>query len=323
MCNLPFARHFCQVLIFLLLGSITLSADPIHHLVLTEASWQGPNIIRVPFTLTGTLITVRARVDTIEGNFFFDTGAKQLLLNHRYFPRQVRAPTLGSGGITGAVQVLGTEKVDTFRLDNLLTTKVAAEVIDFTHLELSKKIDLVGLIGAGVFRDYEVLFDYAARLLVFVRTDAKGERFENLPAWEYQPVDSFPISCAGHVAVIRLKFGEKTLKRFALDSGAEQNLLDIHSSKGFLKANFDLRRRVKLRGVGKQSVEVLSGMLQNARLDTLQFRPMATLLTTLTEINAAYQTEVDGLLGYEFLSQYPVSINYKKRRMTFYTSAKP
>ncbi len=323
MSNFPFARHFYQVLIFLLLGPLSLSAEPIHNLVLTEASWQSPNIIRVPFTLTGTLITVRARVDTIEGNFFFDTGAKQLLLNYRYFPRQLRASSIRNGGITGAVQVLGTEKIDTFQLDNLLSVKVSADVIDFTHLELSKKIDLVGLIGCEVYKDYEVLFDYEARLLVFVRTDAKGERFENLPTWEYQPVDSFPISCTGHVAIVRLKFGSKTIKRFALDSGAEQNLLDMHSGKGFLKENFEIRRRVKLRAVGQQSVEVLSGMLQNASLDTFQFKPMATLLTTLDEINAAYQTDVDGVLGYEFFSQRAVSINYKKRRMTFYTSAKP
>lgn len=316
-------RHYTfHILLLFLLSPLFLFADS-HNLTLTEASWQSPNIIRVPFTLTGTLITVRARVDTIEGNFFFDTGAKQLLLNYRYFPKQLRASSIKNGGITGAVQVLGNEKIDTFQLDNLLSVNVSADVIDLTHLEVSKKIDLVGLIGCEVYKDYEVLFDYEARLLVFVRIDAKGERFENLPNWEYQPTDSFPIVCTGHMAVIRLKFSPKTIKRFALDSGAEQNLLNIHAGKGFLKENFEIRRRVKLRAVGQQSVEVMSGVLKNASLDTIQFKPMATLLTTLDEINAAYQTDVDGVLGYEFFSQRAVSINYKKRRMTFYTSAKP
>lgn len=318
-----FTRRLLFLLFFLLGHCYLFATSPSHDLVLTEAAWQSPNIIRVPFTLTGTLITVRARVDTIEGNFFFDTGARQLLLNRRYFPHQVRMPRTGSGGTTGAVQVLGTEKIDTFQLDNLLTTTISAEVIDFTHLEFSKKMALVGLIGSEVFKDYEILFDYAAQLLVFVRTNAKGERFESLPRWEYQPTDSFPISCTEHVAVIRLKFGPKTTKKFALDSGAEQNMLNIHASRGFLKDNFEIRRRVKLRGVGQKSIEVVSGMLLHSSLDTMQFKPMATLLTSLAEINAAYQTEVDGILGYEFLSQRPVSINYKKRRITFYASAKP
>ena len=156
-------------------------------------------------------------VDSVEGNFFFDTGAPQLLLNSR--PGQ--APTIRNGGVTGAVQVLGMAKIDTFQLDNLLKTKASADIIDLTHLELAKKIDLVGLIGYAVFKEYEILFDYAAGLLIFIRTTAKGERFENLPRWEYQPGDSFPLSCAGHVAVVRLQFGTKP--RSASPSTRERN----------------------------------------------------------------------------------------------------
>jgi hypothetical protein len=91
----------------------------------------------------------------------------------------------------------------------------------------------------------------------------------------------------------------------------------------FLKENFEVRKRVKLRGTGNQSIEVVSGVLNNARLDTFQFKPMATLLLNLSEINAAYQTNVDGMLGYEFLSQRPMSINYRKRRITFYVKQRP
>ena len=64
-------------------------------------------------------------------------------------------------------------------------------------------------------------------------------------------------------------------------------------------------------------------MLQNASLDTFTFKPMATLLTNLSQINATYQTDVDGILGYEFLSQRPMSINHRKKRITFYVKERP
>ena len=296
---------------------------PQWDLVLTESEWVAPNIIRIPFTLTGTIITVRARADTIEGNFFFDTGANGLLLNHRYFGRTAGSPLTAGGGVTGKVQVLGSATVDTFVVENLLAADISAEVIDFRHIEDSKKIDLVGLIGYDVFKDYEVLFDYEASLLVLVRTDAGGNAFEPLPRWEYKPLGEAPVKTSGHVATVYLEFGPKSGKWFALDSGAEQNLLSSAAGKNFLKANFEIRRRVKLRGTGNQSLEVLSGLLNNARLDTFQFKPMATLLTNLSQINAAFKTNVDGVLGYEFLSQKIISINYRKRKVTFYVKERP
>lgn len=298
-------------------------APPQWELVLTESEWLGPNIIRIPFTLTGTLITVRARVDTVEGNFFFDTGASGLLLNYRYFGQGRGALLTDGGGVTGKVRVLGASRVDTFQLDNLLQANVGAELIDFTHIENAKRIDLVGLIGYAVFQDFEVLFDYEASLLVLIRTNNNGDPLEPLPRWEYQPLGNAPIKTEGHVAAVWLKFGSKQEKLFALDSGAEQNLLSTAAGKRFLKENFEIRKRVKLRGTGNQSIEVLSGVLQNAQLDTFQWRPMATLLTNMSEINAAYQINVDGMLGYEFLSQRPTSINYRKRRLTFYAKVRP
>ena len=308
---------------FLFAGCLSVRANPCRDLIFTESEWMGPNIIRIPFTLTGTLITVRAQVDSVEGNFFFDTGASGLLLNYRYFGNPRRTVTDEGGGVTGKVRVLGAVRADTFRLDNLLATNITAELIDFAHIENAKKTDLVGLIGYAVFRDFEVLFDYEASLLVLIRIDKNGNQMEPLPRWEYKPLGDAPVITSGHIAMVWLKFGSKQEKKLGLDSGAEQNLLSNAAGKRFLKENFEIRRRVKLRGAGHQSIEVLSGLLQNASLDTFTFKPMATLLTNLSQINDTYQTDVDGILGYEFLSQRPVSINHRKKRITFYVKERP
>ncbi|MBL7805166.1 MAG: aspartyl protease family protein [Saprospiraceae bacterium] len=319
-------KTILPLLLLCLLAAPPLRADeaPGWTLLLTEAEWSADDIIRVPFTLTGTLITVRARVDTTEGNFFFDTGASGLLLNSRYFQDQAEGPGHSSaGGVTGRVRVLGAIQVDTFGLDNLVAADIRAELLDLSHIENAKKVDLMGIIGFEVFQDYEVLFDYAAFRLVLIRINKKGVPLTPLPEWEYQLRESFPISVAGHVAVVNIRFPRTPALRFALDSGAEQNMIDNRAGDRFLKENFEIGKRIKLRGAGKKSIEVLSGKLLNVRLDSLSFRPMATLLANLNEINKTYETEVDGILGYEFLSQYPVSVNYKKRRLTFYRSVRP
>jgi len=71
-------------------------------MTLLHSEWASPNIIRIPFTLTGTLITVRARLDTLEGNFFFDTGASNLLLNYRYLSRPAKRQNQTPANQTGA-----------------------------------------------------------------------------------------------------------------------------------------------------------------------------------------------------------------------------
>jgi hypothetical protein len=282
----------------------------------------GPNIIRVPFTLTGGLITIRARADSIEGNFFFDTGADKLLLNKRLFSglRRYTAPVQG---VTGDVQYYGRVGIDTLRFDNFLKTKMQADVIDLSHIEKSKNIAVAGLIGAGVFAQYEILFDYEASLIVMIRTDALGRAIEPLPGWEYEPIGAYPLRLSGHIASVYLQCGPKKGIWMGVDSGAEQNLLSNLTSKKLLKSHFDIRRRIKLRGAGQESVEVLSGMMQNTRLDTFDLKPMATILTNLKLINSIYASNLGGILGYEFLSQRPVSLNMAQQRLTFYKKPVP
>jgi hypothetical protein len=319
-------RLVCLVFTFiLLLPRARAATDPPSFLLPDTAACApppGPNIIRVPFTLTGGLITVQARADTLEGNFIFDTGASKLLLNGRYFGKK-NATADPSRGVTGDVAVLGTVGVDTLRFDQFLRTGQQADLIDLSHIERSKKMAVVGLIGASVFEHYEILFDYGASLLVMIKMDAAGKHVEPLPAWEYAPQGSAPLKTSAHIAMLYLDFGEKGGAWMGLDSGAEQNLLSKSIGGKFLKAHFEIRRRVKLKGAGSESVEVLSGMLQNARLDTAQFGPMATILTQMSLINEAYSAKLDGIAGYEFLSQRPMSVNLRRRQLTFYTRVLP
>lgn len=294
-----------------------LNANPTIPITLTEATFVTPNIIRVPFRLTGTLITVRARTDTTEGNFFFDTGASGLVLNSRVYGDNLIRGAQGAGSVTGAVQIKGQKTIDSFQMDNMLVREIRADLVDLSHIELAKKTAVNGLIGFEVFSDFEILLDYSSSLIMLIRINNKGIPIEPIPTWEYQVKGSFALEVSGHIAFVRLKFGKKN-KWFGLDTGAEQNLLNHLAGKRFLKDNFEVRKRVKLRGASRESIEVLTGILMNTQLDTFTFSPMATILTNLDEINATYRTNLDGIVGYEFFSQQIMSINIKRKRLTFY-----
>lgn len=279
-----------------------------------------PNLMRIPFTLTGTLITVRATVDTLEGNFIFDTGASELLLNSRYFNGEMPAlASVGTAmGVTGIVKNGLPYYADAFQWDGLLASNIRLQTLDLSHVERAKKLRLLGLIGYEVFRDFEVIFDYALQQLVLIRVDKTGKRLEELSEGEYVEASSFPITIAHHVAVVELHFGEKYRMSFGIDSGAEQNLIDHWASSKFLKAHVEILRRIKLNGTGSEQVEVLSGMLRGGRLGDIALAPMATLITDLTHINDAYGTQLDGILGYEFMHQQPMGINFRKHVLTLY-----
>jgi hypothetical protein len=59
----------------------------------------------IPFNRAGNLILIKAKADSIEGNFILDTGAPGLILNMTYFRNypQTGEAEGESGGITGAV----------------------------------------------------------------------------------------------------------------------------------------------------------------------------------------------------------------------------
>lgn len=306
-----------QISLYCLLLSLKVAATPV--ITFTEAEFLSPTIIRIPFTLSGTLPMVRARVDAKTGNFFFDTGASELLLNGRVFEPKIKDGSQ-AGGVSGKVTILGSTKIDTFLCENLLITKAVAKVVDLRHLESVKQISVFGILGFTVFDGYEVLFDYQDQLIILIKLDSKGIPIEPLPTWQYVPLDTIEIERKGHVAMIPLTFNSKT-KWFGLDSGAEQNMIDSRSARKFLEANFQVIRRIKMSGMGQDQVEVFAGVLLNSKLDTLTLAPMPTLLTNMAQINEIYQTNLDGIIGYQFLVQQPMSINYKRRTLIRYRQA--
>ncbi|MBK8501915.1 MAG: aspartyl protease family protein [Saprospiraceae bacterium] len=288
-------------------------------LVLPGAVISDINTIHIPFFLTGRLITVEGRIGHVVGNFFFDTGAERLILNRSYFEsgKALSSTALGSSGIVDLVQK---QPIDTLYLDRLFMLNLNAHVIDLAHIEAKKNIQIRGIIGYDVFKDFEILIDYRSRIITLSRLDNSGRPIEARQIWELKS-DSIHFFLRHHMITFAGDIGGKKLI-FMLDTGAELNLLDRLVGKRVLR-HFEILKRVKMSGVGKKEVEVLAGLLKDLKCADQEPEAMHTLLTNLDEMNQAFGTQIQGVLGYEFLQNKRILINYKKEQLYFLIPNQP
>lgn len=277
------------------------------------------NTIYIPFRMVGRLIAVEARVDTVRGVFFLDTGASHLLLNERYFASETRMASTEAIGAAGSLGTLSVRDVDTLFWDALEITNLEGHVVSLAQIEDKKRTRVVGVLGFKVFKDYEVLIDYSIRQLIVTRTDKKGNRLDPDAIFQ-RPVDSLDFRLIGHTIVMRAQINGVKVK-LGLDTGAELNLLDAGVKRQALD-NFEILRRTTMTGAGTKEVEVIAGVLYGLTMDIEQTIGMRTLLTKMWRINDAMGTDLDGVLGYEFLFNKRTLINYKKKKLYFFPPIK-
>lgn len=297
-------------------SSLTVGFD----LVFPDAVQVNPNTVYIPFRLVGRLVAIDARVDTNEGTFFLDTGAERLLLNSNYFNPQRGWREVTTAGTTGIAENVYYKRIDTLYWDELHFPNQQANILDLSHIERKKNIRLIGIIGYEVLKDYEIFLDYQLKRLILTRLDRKGYRIDSTAIWE-EPFDSLDFKLARHLIVLKAEVQGHNL-RFALDTGAELNLLDRLVKKKVLE-NFEIIKRVNMIGAGQKTIEVLAGTLYRVQCGNQKSSGMRTLLTNLDEMGENFGVRLDGFLGYEFLHTRRTLINYKRKKLYFFKQHRP
>jgi len=287
----------------------------LHQLSFPGASSAGVNTMYVPFTLVGRLMVVKASADRIKGNFIIDTGSERLLLNKDYVSESEGNILITSIGNTGVLHVTE-QTVDTLHLDQLTIPNLIAHVVDLNHIEIKKNTSIHGVLGYNVFKEFELFIDFPNSRIVLSRLDKNGVRIDRTAAWE-KPYDSLSFELKKHFIVLRTVVNNVNLDMI-LDSGAELNLIDRKANRKVME-KFTIIKRVNLIGIGKKQVEVLAGVLADVKCGNQSSSDMNTLLTSLDEINTSFGISVQGVLGYEFLNTRRTLINYKKRKLYFFS----
>ena len=289
-------------------------------LAFPEAVQINSYTIRIPFRWLGRLPVVQAGVDTVYGNFVFDTGAERLLLNQQYYSGGKKIYDKDQYGVTGKKQEVRSRKVDSLLWENLLITDLEAHILDLSHIEEKRNTKVVGILGYDVFKDYEILLDFPFKQIVLTKLDDSGNRLDP-EAFTDVPFDTLDFRLAKHGILLEASVDNHKLW-MNLDTGAEINMIDRKVNKRVLK-NFKILKRVQLSGAGSKQIEVLAGTLAYVQCGKQKNTAMRTLLTNLDEISQIFGTRVDGVLGFEFLRPRRTVINYKKKQLYFLPLVRP
>jgi predicted aspartyl protease len=274
--------------------------------------FEGDEVV-LPFTMAGRLILLEAKVDTLVGNFILDTGAPFLVLNKSWFRGYGTTAMVQAGGITGGASEVMTTMVNQVQLGDISYNRVEADVIELGHIERSRGVPIFGLLGLNLFKSFELYIDYDKQQLRLYRLDKKGKP---LVSSTRKAIGNMPFYLYNNTILMDGSLNGVSM-RFCLDTGAEVNVLHNRLPKKAMEA-VQINSRSVLSGTGNRKIEVLRGNMERVHVAKFHCPLMPTLITHLGNMSRAYNLRIDGMLGYDFLSFAPVSINFVTKEITFW-----
>ena len=272
--------------------------------------------LEIPLKRVNNLFLIEARIDSLEGNFIFDTGAPKLVLNKTYFRNWKLSGGSTAYGIAGTNTQIFRQVIDSLIIDSLYFTDLDADVVNLGHIETAKGVKILGLLGANLFTDMEMVIDERNSKLILYKLDKAGERIFKGDIDTLIPDIDIPIELYNDIIYLNGESAGKKL-RFCFDTGAEINVLDNTVNNKVL-SHFSLTNRAVLGGSSDQNVGVLRGELDYLIVDEDSLKNMAFVLTGLSSLETAYNTTLDGILGFPFLEKGLVIIYTKKKKLYQY-----
>lgn len=309
--NLPI---FSFSLVFLLSAMPSIAKDALTLAPRVESEEK----VTIPFELHKGLIFLDVEIDGQKGQVFLDTGAPEIILNsHNFKGKSSKNSIFGVDGNAQSVQKTYIKTLSTNAV--IKWKKFEAMTMDMTHLEQVNRRKILGLIGYNAFKKHELLIDYEHQELVLYRLNKKGNRIfkEDFE----KPLFKKGFKLVKHLAVLSIGTGNELLK-LALDTGAQSNVIHKKWAKK-LYNHFLTYEEINIVGANKKGKESITGIFDKMTIDDLIFYKMKTIVTDLSYFTKSHQVKIDGLLGYEFLKQYQISINYKKKTIYFWKAIEP
>jgi predicted aspartyl protease len=266
----------------------------------------------IPLKRVGKLFLIEGKIDNITGNFLFDTGSAQLVLNSTYFRKYMTTTDEEGGGITGATGAVFRTQVKRLDVAGLVYNDIQADVTDLGHIENRRGVKVLGLFGVCMLKGLEMVIDINHNELRLYRLDKTGNRMA-VRTNEFRADVTEKVTFYHNILFVKVTIGGKILD-FCLDTGAESNVLNCYASKKVL-STVTILRRSDLMGIGTGEAEVLLGKLNDFVLGQHSIPNMFTIIASLNALSASYGYPIDGMLGYDFFEKGEVCINLVKNEM--------
>lgn len=283
----------------------------------TKAEFVNASTTRIPFKVIDQLIIVEVEILDEVGDFIVDTGSETLILNSVHFKPTRKYGDDGEqkSGVNDNIEDVKEKHLNLLSINTINLEKLNADVIDLSHIEQTKKIKLLGIIGYNVLKDFEIFIDTYLNQLTLTKIDKKGNKLSN-KVYAETIEDSIDFTLKKHTIILDAYVGDNKVE-FGLDTAAEYNQINKNLNSDILEYFYPLGE-LKLTGASGKKKNVLAGKLYRVKLnDSIYFGPMKTVLTNLRKMNTAFGTNLDGILGFEFFIQKRTIINYRKKKLYF------
>ncbi|HTX88153.1 MAG TPA: pepsin/retropepsin-like aspartic protease family protein, partial [Bacteroidales bacterium] len=281
-----------------------------------------PTVVTVPLKRVGHLFMIEAVIDNETGNFLFDTGSQQLVLNSIYFRKYMTTEESPGGGVTGSVASGKQAMVKRLDISGILNENIMADVTDLGHLETRRGVKIFGLFGFAMLKNLEIVIDAGHNQLILYRLDHNGQRIGS-PEKEFRCDLIQKAELFHNILFLQASVGGKILN-FCFDTGAESNVLSSWLPRRVMD-QVTIERRSDLSGVGTARLDVLYGKLNDFMLGSHQIPGMQVIIASLENMAASFGHSLDGMLGFDFLEQGVISVNLvtKDVKIAFGKGGKP
>ncbi len=272
----------------------------------------------IPFTRAGNLILIQATADTTMGNFILDTGAQNLVLNITYFRDypKIQDSRAQRTSVTGSSATVLKTVVRNFTFGTLKHSRIKADLIPLGHLENTKGVKILGLLGMELFRQCEVIIDYERSLIYLHQIGRKeSNTYRSAQLQDTSTYNTIPIDLKDNRIIAHTQIDGKKID-FIIDCGAETNILDSRLPNRIFE-NVDVTGRVMLTGTGNRKIEALRGNLRNLRFGNQDIALLPVLITSLENTCFSYNGCINGVLGFDFLvvNNNKIGFNFVKREL--------
>lgn len=188
-------------------------------------------------------------------------------------------------------------------------TEVNAHRINLGHIENSRGIKILGLLGSGLFSRFEMLIDYENEVIHLHRV-AKSEKmnYKSIYSNESAGYSILPMQVLDGKLLMKAMIGKQKLN-FVLDTGAEVSILDSRLS-GAVFETVVMERKITLTGTSAKKTEAWYGRVKQVTLGPVKLTDFEVLITSLKSMSDAFGRSIDGMLGYSFLSKQKIAINF-------------
>jgi predicted aspartyl protease len=242
-------------------------------------------------------------------SFVMDTGATTTVVSNELadalaLPRGEKQDGRGAAGKMTLVESrLPSLTVGLQTLDSL---PVSVTDLSFLGRAMGEQVD--GALGHSFLRHFVMTLDYATNALTLRRPVGEMERSleDTEIAFRYANAED-------PLVVVPIFVNEKGPYDFALDTGASRTVISLELAAEFGLTTEKISQMTAGGGNGTVSrVQLSSLAIGAARQENLA----AAASDFLTQLNAELGSKLHGIVGYDFLRHYRVTLDYPREALT-------